>query len=142
MGAVTKQQTTGGANLLNVQTSSPFDGLMETGPDVSEEHFDPNAITHAMITPDGTTVPITLNPETGQFMTPDGQAVQVQMQSDETEFMEDSESVLPDQEVDGVGMEHEHETSSFQIMSAPAQQGPSTVVQVKNEENHYPMQID
>jgi len=106
-----------------------------------EEHFDPNAITHAMITPDGTTVPITLNPETGQFMTPDGQAVQVQMQSDETEFMEDSESVLPDQEVDGVGMEHSHETSSFQIMQAPVQQqGPSTVV-VKTEEN-YPMQID
>jgi len=123
---------------------SSFEGLMETGHDVStgEDQFDPNTITHAMITPDGTTVPITLNPETGQFMTPDGQAVQVQMQSDETEFMEDSESVLPDQEVDNVGMEQEHETSSFQIMAAPAQQGPSTVVQVKNEENHYPMQID
>ena len=123
---------------------SSFEGLMETGHDVStgEDQFDPNTITHAMITPDGTTVPITLNPETGQFMTPDGQAVQVQMQSDETEFMEDSESVLPDQEVDNVGMDHshEHETSSFQIMAAPAQQGPSTVV-VK-EENHYPMQID
>merc|ERR1712212_270634 len=67
-------------------------------------------------------------------MTPDGQAVQVQMQSDDTEFMEDSESVLPDQEVEGhEGMVHSHETSSFQIM-------PSTVV-VKSEEN-YPMQID
>jgi len=125
---------------------SSFDGLMETGHDVStgEEHFDPNAITHAMITPDGTTVPITLNPETGQFMTPDGQAVQVQMQSDDTEFMEDSESVLPDQEVDGhEGMVHSHETSSFQIMPAPVQQqqGPSTVV-VKSEENYSPMQID
>ena len=121
---------------------SSFEGLMETGHDVStgEDQFDPNTITHAMITPDGTTVPITLNPETGQFMTPDGQAVQVQMQSDETEFMEDSESVLPDQEVDGVGMEHSHETSSFQIMPAPVQQGPPTVM-VKTEEN-YPMQID
>ena len=82
-----------------------FEGLMEAGHDVSavDDHFDPNTITHAMITPDGTTVPITLNPETGQFMTPDGQAVQVQMQSDETEYMDDSESVLPDpQDVEGV----------------------------------------
>ena len=127
---------------MDGEPGESFEGLMETGHDVStgEEHFDPNAITHAMITPDGTTVPITLNPETGQFMTPDGQAVQVQMQSDETEFMEDSESVLPDQEVDGVGMEHSHETSSFQIMPAPVQQGPPTVM-VKTEEN-YPMQID
>ena len=152
---------------LNVQTSSPFDlkleifrkmegepgeasfeGLMEAGHDVSavDDHFDPNTITHAMITPDGTTVPITLNPETGQFMTPDGQAVQVQMQSDETEYMDDSESVLPDpQDVEGVqGMDHGHETSSFQVMSAAdavQQQGPPQTVMVKTEEN-YPMQID
>jgi len=126
-----------------------FEGLMEAGHDVSavDDHFDPNTITHAMITPDGTTVPITLNPETGQFMTPDGQAVQVQMQSDETEYMDDSESVLPDpQDVEGVhtGMDHGHETSSFQVMSAAdavVQQGPPQAVMVKTEEN-YPMQID
>ena len=43
-----------------------FEGLMEAGHEAVDDHFDPNTITHAMITPDGTTVPITLNPETGR----------------------------------------------------------------------------
>ena len=43
-----------------------FEGLMEAGHEAVDDHFDPNTITHAMITPDGTTVPITLNPETGK----------------------------------------------------------------------------
>ena len=63
---------------------------------VSQEHFDAENVTHAMITADGQTVPITLNPETGQFMTPDGQTVQVQMAADETAYQDESESVLPD----------------------------------------------
>merc|ERR1719225_1311985 len=76
---------------MDGEPGESFEGLMETGHDVStgEEHFDPHAITHAMITPDGTTVPITLNPETGQFMTPDGQAVQVPMQSDQSSVVSD-----------------------------------------------------
>jgi hypothetical protein len=43
------------------------------------------------------------------------------------------------------GMDHGHETSSFQVMSAAdavqQQQGPPQAVMVKTEEN-YPMQID
>ena len=43
------------------------------------------------------------------------------------------------------GMDHGHETSSFQVMSAADavqhQQGPPQAVMVKTEEN-YPMQID
>ena len=110
-----------------------FEGLMETGHQVvaGEDQFDASTITHAMITPDGTTVPITLNPETGQFMTPDGQAVQVQVASDDAEFMhEESETVLPDEEVMDQGEEADQEvaavsaaaSSSFQVLAHPQAQ--------------------
>lgn len=117
-----------------------FEGLMDT----EAAGFDPNTITHAMITPDGQTVPITLNPETGQFMTPDGQTVQVQMATEEQEeqtFMEqDTETVLPDhgqganagEEMD-MNIGATSETGAFQVMETPQEsQQPATVV-VKEE---------
>lgn len=117
-----------------------FEGLMDT----ETTGFDPNTITHAMITPDGQTVPITLNPETGQFMTPDGQTVQVQMAEEQEEqtFMEqDAETVLPDhgqstsatEEVD-MNIGTTSETSAFQVMETPqeSQQQPTVVVKEEN----------
>lgn len=117
-------------------SEATFEGLMETGNDESDQ-FDTSTITHAMITPDGTTVPITLNPETGQFMTPDGQAVQVQMpNNDETEYMEEVEAVLPDQEVD-VNMDHS-DASTLQVMASASNQQETPTVVVK-EEGSFPI---
>lgn len=144
-----QQQTRGGANLVvfskrqkmdSEANEATFEGLMDT----ETTGFDPNTITHAMITPDGQTVPITLNPETGQFMTPDGQTVQVQMAEEQEEqtFMEqDAETVLPDhgqstsatEEVD-MNIGTTSETSAFQVMETPqeSQQQPTVVVKEEN----------
>jgi hypothetical protein len=91
------------------------------------EQFDSN-VTHAMITADGTTVPITLNPETGQFMTSDGQMVQVQMATEEQEYGEEAETVLPDD----AGADTSFEQSSFQVVTSDIGQATSTVT-VKDE---------
>ena len=116
--------------------------LIETEQNVSVEGeaFDASSVTHAMITPDGTTVPITLNPETGQFMTPDGQTVQVQMAEDEiatTSYSEESETVLPDQianeEVAMAIDQDGHSGTSFQVVEQP-----QTVV-IKEESYSTPM---
>lgn len=40
---------------------------------------------YAMITADGQTVPITYNPETGQYMTPDGQPIVIQEENEQPE---------------------------------------------------------
>ena len=96
----------------NSSEVSGFEGLGSIPSELiaGDEQFDSENVTHAMITADGTTVPITLNPETGQFMTPDGQTVQVQMAT--------SEDLVP-QETDGSEpMLHEeshreHEDSHF-----------------------------
>ena len=101
--------------------------LIETEQNVVGEGgaFDASNVTHAMITADGTTVPITLNPETGQFMTPDGQTVQVQMAGDEAEttetsYAEESETVLPDQANEEVAMAIEDGSgTAFQVVEQP-----------------------
>lgn len=116
--------------------------LIEAEQNVSAEGeaFDASSVTHAMITPDGTTVPITLNPETGQFMTPDGQTVQVQMAEDEDDpaaatYSEESETVLPDQTNEEVAMAIEDGSggTSFQVVEQP-----QTVV-IKEENYSTPM---
>ena len=111
--------------------------LIETEQNMSAEggHFDASAVTHAMITADGTTVPITLNPETGQFITPDGQTVQVQMPEEEAEaYAEESETVLPDQGGEEVAMAIEESTGTpFQVVEQP-----QTVV-IKEENFGTPM---
>ena len=111
--------------------------LIETEQSVTAEgdHFDASTVTHAMITADGTTVPITLNPETGQFMTPDGQTVQVQMPEEEAEtYAEESETVLPDQGGEEVAMAIEESAgTSFQVVEQP-----QTVV-IKEENFATPM---
>ena len=63
---------------LMATSSMQDDQLMDQGGAAGEP-----AVTHAMITADGQTVPITLNPETGQYTTPDGQTVEVQLASEE-----------------------------------------------------------
>lgn len=57
---------------------------------LAAEQTDHQEVTHAMITEDGTTVPLTLNPETGQYMTHDGQPVIV------SGAEVGSQSILPD----------------------------------------------
>ena len=121
------------------RSEAPFEALAsisselmgDTGVTVSQEQFDSENVTHAMITADGTTVPITLNPETGQFITPDGQTVQVQMASDETAFNDENETVLPDSQ------EHDFDSTpsgSFQVINSdvnvekPETHAPSVVI--------------
>ena len=117
------------------RSEAPFEALAsisselmgDSGVTVSQEQFDSENVTHAMITADGTTVPITLNPETGQFITPDGQTVQVQMASDETAFNDENETVLPDSQ------EHDFDSTpsgSFQVINSD--------VNVEKPETHTP----
>ena len=125
-----------------VGNESTFENLMETGEELdgSGVAYDPSTITHAMITADGQTVPITLNPNTGEFLTPDGQTVQVQMASEEgaDEYMEQAESVLPDQseEVD-VSMEQSEPAPgpSYHVISQPQVQTSQPQVVVKQEQS-------
>ena len=82
-----------------------------------EDQFGAGGVTQAMITQDGTTVAITLNPETGQFMTADGQTVQVQMAPDDGAYAEESETVLPDH-VESGGVSYDQDGATpFQVIS-------------------------
>ncbi len=117
--------------------------IMEAGGGAAD-----GAVTHAMITADGQTVPITLNPETGQYMTADGQTVEVQMASEEDMSSYEATAVTTEQasipvapelaEPEAGGQQIiETNPSSFQIVATQPQESQviqqSSVVDVKTE---------
>ena len=111
----------------NSSEVSGFEGLGSIPSELiaGDEQFDSENVTHAMITADGTTVPITLNPETGQFMTPDGQTVQVQMATSEDLVPQDTDESEPMLQEES---HREHEDSHFDPGTANVASGAFHVI--------------
>ncbi|XP_059085160.1 protein lin-54 homolog [Tigriopus californicus] len=59
------------------------DTPMDSAPTPTDPMNEGEANSYAMITADGQTVPITYNPETGQYMTPDGQPIVIQEEDEQ-----------------------------------------------------------
>merc|ERR1712223_197138 len=111
----------------NSSEVSGFEGLGSIPSELiaGDEQFDSENVTHAMITADGTTVPITLNPETGQFMTPDGQTVQVQMATSEDLVPQDTDGSEPMLHEES---HREHEDTHFDPGTANVASGAFQVI--------------
>ena len=111
----------------NSSEVSGFEGLGSIPSELiaGDEQFDSENVTHAMITADGTTVPITLNPETGQFMTPDGQTVQVQMATSEDIVPQDTDGSEPMLHEES---HREHEDTHFDPGTANVASGAFQVI--------------
>ena len=138
----------------NSSEVSGFEGLGSIPSELiaGDEQFDSENVTHAMITADGTTVPITLNPETGQFMTPDGQTVQVQMATSEDLVPQETDGSEPmlheeshreheDSHFDHPGTANMETSGAFQVISSDETETGHNQVVIKQESvAHTPME--